>query len=588
MAMHDPHQGARHELSAVVGRHEQRHQHHHRHSASHGSSEIFADDWEDHDENKETICDYDTSATVLYELLESSNWEKARSRCRSHPAEARTWIVRKDRSLQVRWKLLPLHAAIIFQSPNFVVSALLEKYHGAASRKDDQGMLPLHLAFRHKQEDGDLLELLLTAYPKAVMVADKRGRVPLEHGRDSRFSAKLMRVYADATVAASRAMSGNANKLRNGGLDSPNTKTTQASTFVNSSHMSGSQIARLRRENDAKVTDLRNEFEEEIRTLKESHEKRLRSLMDEHKKATEKTRLEIIEEKQRIASQHKGELDELRDLLTSQMGQDRMMRDALENEVSHLHNELIDSREDIVRERNKGSRMKAHIKEVHDLLATVCEDHTQLQELLSQQRDDADTAQAIRRQLIETLLNQEESEGNNSRQSGSKMVELVTKAKHKIQRELEQGSTISDNTSKEGLSRVELERAVQPYEENGDDVGFQGTRSVPQVQQFEEARDDAYNQEQAREPTREPAVSQPFHTERQAHASSKKGSFQLEEIGEEVVYLEHAHEIRSEGITEDDFLVQGRNPGSQDKGFGGSGSKTLGDEISAITEVSNF
>ena len=152
----------------------------------------------------EHVCDYDTSATVLYELLESSSWERARARCRSHPEETRTWIVRKDKSLAVRWKLLPLHAAIIFQSPNYLVSAILEQYPAATHRKDDQDMLPLHLAFRHKHEDEDLLEILLVKFPKAVLLKDRRERVPLEHAREAKFSAKLMRLYADSVTAASR------------------------------------------------------------------------------------------------------------------------------------------------------------------------------------------------------------------------------------------------------------------------------------------------------------------------------------------------------------------------------------------------
>ena len=90
----------------------------------------------------EIICDYDRSVTYLYEMLESSNWEGACDRCRSRPQEVHTWVARRDTHGEIRWKILPLHAAIIFQAPLTVVECLLKEHPIAAAKRDDQGMLP--------------------------------------------------------------------------------------------------------------------------------------------------------------------------------------------------------------------------------------------------------------------------------------------------------------------------------------------------------------------------------------------------------------------------------------------------------------
>ena len=231
------------------------------------------DDLTSHDEG-ETVCDYDTNATVLYELLESSTWERARARCKSHPEDVRTWIIRKDKSLSVRWKLLPLHAAIIFQSPNFLVSALLDQYPAAVSKKDDQGMLPLHLAFRHKQEDEDLLELLLVKFPKAVMIKDRRDRVPLEHGRESKFSAKVMRLYADAVTAASRQSKGN------GIPATPSTMQTSLSAVA-------AERAALLKEHRNEIAALNTKQEAQLRKVKSVSGEQMHQIEEKARKQIE-------------------------------------------------------------------------------------------------------------------------------------------------------------------------------------------------------------------------------------------------------------------------------------------------------------
>jgi hypothetical protein len=128
-------------------------------------------------------CDYDVNPTELYQAIEAKQWDYCRSFFRKTSAvvsrECQTWVVRKEPNGKLRWRLLPLHAAIIFQSPLDVIEKLVGEYPTAAQCKDDQGMLPLHLAFRN-ETSWSVLEELLTAHPNAIFVKDRKGRTPLQ------------------------------------------------------------------------------------------------------------------------------------------------------------------------------------------------------------------------------------------------------------------------------------------------------------------------------------------------------------------------------------------------------------------------
>eukprot|EP00536_Pseudo-nitzschia_multiseries_P009951 jgi/Psemu1/202116/e_gw1.290.6.1 len=141
-------------------------------------------------------CDYDVNPTILYQAIEAKQWDYAislftnrgsgNSSISTHGLEeledeeeaSATWVVRKECNGKLRWRLLPLHAAIIFGSPLKLIELLLVDYPLAAQCKDDRGMLPLHLAFRHKAS-WDVIDELLTTYPMAVFVSDRKGRTPL-------------------------------------------------------------------------------------------------------------------------------------------------------------------------------------------------------------------------------------------------------------------------------------------------------------------------------------------------------------------------------------------------------------------------
>jgi hypothetical protein len=158
-------------------------------------------------------CDYDINPTEIFLQLQRKEWDAAVKRADEVVLEARTWVSRKEKHGKLRWRLLPVHAAIIFKAPENVIETLLAAYPKGAQSKDDQGMLPLHLAFRHGSTEGTV-NLLLVAFPQSVNCKDRKGRIPLVLAQASAspnreaFVRALERgpsYYANAAAATERA-----------------------------------------------------------------------------------------------------------------------------------------------------------------------------------------------------------------------------------------------------------------------------------------------------------------------------------------------------------------------------------------------
>ena len=122
--------------------------------------------------------DFDENPSELYLLLQRRDWNGAMERVASFPEEATYWISRKEVDGKLRWRLLPIHGAIIFCAPETMIKCLLEAYPESASAKDDQGMLPLHLSYR-MGSPAPVVEVLLDAFPESLDVKDRKGRTPL-------------------------------------------------------------------------------------------------------------------------------------------------------------------------------------------------------------------------------------------------------------------------------------------------------------------------------------------------------------------------------------------------------------------------
>lgn len=121
--------------------------------------------------------DFDKNPTDLYLSLMRKDWSAAIRRCAERPDEAKTWIYRREATGTLRWKLLPIHASIIFNAPVPVIDSILHAFAEGAACKDDQGMVPLHLAIR-MNSDQAVVEKLVTAQPDSVLATDRKGRTP--------------------------------------------------------------------------------------------------------------------------------------------------------------------------------------------------------------------------------------------------------------------------------------------------------------------------------------------------------------------------------------------------------------------------
>lgn len=124
----------------------------------------------------EAEADYDHGATALYRCIENKQWDAALQRLDLAPEEARTWVSRREAKTQkTRWRLLPLHAVCIFRAPLALIEALIEVYEEGPQMKDDQGMLPVHLACRNGASKGVVLTLL-GAFPESLFIRDRKRR----------------------------------------------------------------------------------------------------------------------------------------------------------------------------------------------------------------------------------------------------------------------------------------------------------------------------------------------------------------------------------------------------------------------------
>jgi hypothetical protein len=342
-------------------------------------------------QQEESICDYDKNVTELYQLLEANNWDRARIRARSVPREVRTWIVRRDGETgKVRWKLLPLHAAVIFQAPLPIIKAMLDVYPKASSQCDDQGMLPLHLAFRHKQQDETLLEILLEQYPRAVSIKDRRDRLPIEHGADLQFSSKLMHLYAQAYSAC----------------------IASESNSVTSS----------------KAESIKRTYQTQIEAMRVMYEERIATITTKHKQTVQELKNEMREKEQKTREHHDLELDELRELLSRHVGSGRQV----ESEVEELKAQLADSNAKVVRINQDLQESKHHNADLIESYQKIIEDQRTLHTFCSQQHLRLQDAQKMRDQMLKTLLRNE----NDPKilRSSSEMCEISDNIQVRMQR----------------------------------------------------------------------------------------------------------------------------------------------------------
>eukprot|EP00985_Skeletonema_marinoi_P035138 scaffold45744_cov204-Skeletonema_marinoi.AAC.1 len=134
--------------------------------------------------------DYDKNPTDLFQALEARQWEYALSMVGSDSKhfkkDCSAWVVAKGKKkgAALRFRALPLHAAVVFGAPDNLTKAVLEAYPLAARGRDVKGRLPIHLACEHDVSD-EVLLLLVNAFPKAFYAKDKLEKTPLDYMNDN-------------------------------------------------------------------------------------------------------------------------------------------------------------------------------------------------------------------------------------------------------------------------------------------------------------------------------------------------------------------------------------------------------------------
>jgi hypothetical protein len=186
----------------------------------------------------EQDCNYDINPTMMFQMLECGDWNdciefldgkssdndtwnfqsliqkgmgggkkldvnEMKSRQKELRSQARTWIVRRETTGVLRWRMLPIHAALVFNAPFDVVLRLYHLYPGCIRCRNDLGMLPLHHVFMYGNEDR-VLELFLDVFPEALTVVDDKGRLPIgctpQDGSDNERRSNILDLYSKAQV----------------------------------------------------------------------------------------------------------------------------------------------------------------------------------------------------------------------------------------------------------------------------------------------------------------------------------------------------------------------------------------------------
>lgn len=143
-------------------------------------------------------ADYTKNVTPLFRAIEKENWEgiilfltqgkwssslftSSQSHMDSPSADiqAKTWVTCYDRKGNAEWSQLPLHAAISYLAPLAVVQNLVKLYPQAIQCTDNEGMLPIHLAFGFGATDA-LLAFLTEPFPSSMSVRGIGDRLPYE------------------------------------------------------------------------------------------------------------------------------------------------------------------------------------------------------------------------------------------------------------------------------------------------------------------------------------------------------------------------------------------------------------------------
>ena len=176
--------------------------------------------------------------------------------------------------------------------------------------------------------------------------------------------------------------------------------------------VSGEQMHQIEEKARIKIEEIRAEYEAQIRDMKDVQDRRLASMRQSHQTNLSHVEQAAEEEKKELIERHIKEVNELRSVVDNQVNQDREVTYMLEKEIAHLQVALQERRNESEQNTKWYCALETENKELRGVLTHVQSEQVTLHELLAQQNEEMKANHAIRDQLVQNLLRQDESDRN--------------------------------------------------------------------------------------------------------------------------------------------------------------------------------
>jgi hypothetical protein len=160
--------------------------------------------------------EYDSAMAQLYRAIDTKCWDVASKWLKTNPIMANYWVYRQhEKTGDVVWMFLPLHAACFSSAPTALVRELLAVYPVSASTPAPGEKLPVHIACE-TAACPETVVCLVNAYPEALYHVDSSGNTPLQlsvFSMSGKNRSKVMKILTNA--AAGKMASPKKMKFRN-------------------------------------------------------------------------------------------------------------------------------------------------------------------------------------------------------------------------------------------------------------------------------------------------------------------------------------------------------------------------------------
>jgi hypothetical protein len=228
-------------------------------------------------------CDYDKNPTDLFQALEAREFEYAfemyEQTNEQFTKDCKTWVIAKgiQKGQQLRFRALPLHAAIVFDAPDELLIKIIRAYPKATRGRDVKGRLPIHLAFEHQTSE-QVISLIIDAFPKGFFALDKKQMSPLDHinGNTTRsYMAKYIPQIVAAKIEEER---------EKWNVEANMLLEHQKETLQNDEEFMADVIQHVQEEveahNMSKIELLEANYKKEIELLKKKHDSETQALLE--------------------------------------------------------------------------------------------------------------------------------------------------------------------------------------------------------------------------------------------------------------------------------------------------------------------